>query len=386
VAHLSEIAREFLKLGATAFGGPAMMGVMQSELQEKRQWVSKERFLEGVSLANVLPGPSMTQLSIFLGYARGGWWGGLLAGLCFVIPGFLIILALAFAYAALGASPILRGAVHGLGPVVLGIYLVAVFRLGRTAVRGVLHAAIALAAGAVASFSPLGVASIILLAGGTGVLLFYSRRIGAAVIVALVAILALLHFLTAAIGGSQSPPPAQAAGLGYLAAMLFKIGAFTFGGGLSMIAFIEEQVVLQLHWLTPQEFIDGLALGQLTPGPILVIAAYVGLKVMGIAGAVVGTTAAFLPAFVMMLTILPMFERGRNMPWTRAAMGGIGPAVVGLLAVSLTRLAPHAVPDPFAFAVLITTIVVLALWRVGPFTVLLAGGALGVLRKAYAWR
>ena len=98
MAHLSEIAREFLKLGATAFGGPAMMGVMQSELQEKRQWVSKERFLEGVSLANVLPGPSMTQLSIFLGYARGGWWGGLLAGLCFVIPGFLIILALTIVY------------------------------------------------------------------------------------------------------------------------------------------------------------------------------------------------------------------------------------------------------------------------------------------------
>jgi chromate transporter len=363
-----------------------MMGVMQSELQEKRQWVSKARFLEGVSLANVLPGPTMTQLSIFLGYARGGWWGGLLAGLCFVVPGFLIILTLTLAYAALGASPILRGAVHGLGPVVLGIYLAAVVRLGRTAVRGVTHAAIATAAGAAISLTPLGVASIILLAAGTGLLLFYSRRIGGAVLIALVAVLGLLHLLTASTGSTTSAPPPEAAGLAYLAAMLFKIGAFTFGGGLTMIAFIEEQVVQHLHWLTPQEFLDGLALGQLTPGPILVIAAYVGFKAMGVVGAVVGTSAAFLPSFVMMLTILPVFERGRNMPWTKAAMAGIGPAVVGLLAVSLARLAPHAVPDAFALAMLIATLAAVTLWRVGPFMVMLAGGALGVLRKAYVWR
>jgi len=384
VSGPKEIALAFLKLGATAYGGPAMMGVMQSELQEKRQWVSKARFLEGVSLANVLPGPTMTQLSIFLGYARGGWWGGLLAGLCFVVPGFLIILALTLAYAALGASPILRGA--GLGPVVLGIYLAAVVRLGRTAVRGVTHATIGAAAGAAIAFTPLGVASIILLAGGTGVLLFHSRRIGGAVLLALVAALGLLHLLTASTGAATAAPPPEAAGLGYLAAVLFKIGAFTFGGGLTMIAFIEEQVVQHLHWLTPQEFLDGLALGQLTPGPILVIAAYVGFKAMGIVGAVVGTSAAFLPSFVMMLTILPVFERGRNMPWTKAAMAGIGPAVVGLLAVSLARLAPHAVPDAFALAMLIATLAAVTLWRLGPFNLMLAGAALGVLRKAYVWR
>ena len=122
------IAREFLKLGATAYGGPAIMGIMQAELQEKRGWVTKQRFVEGLSLVNMLPGATAAQLSIFLGYARGGWWGGLLAGLCFVVPGFVVLLALTMGYAAFGATPILRGALYGLGPVVLGIYIVAIYR------------------------------------------------------------------------------------------------------------------------------------------------------------------------------------------------------------------------------------------------------------------
>src|SRR5438132_12675889 len=109
-----DIAANLLKLGATAYGGPAIMGIMQTELQEKRQWVSKERFVEGLSLVNMLPGASAAQLSMFLGYARGGWWGGLLGGLCFVLPGFFILLALTMGYAALGVTPIMRGALYGL--------------------------------------------------------------------------------------------------------------------------------------------------------------------------------------------------------------------------------------------------------------------------------
>jgi chromate transporter len=132
--HWKDIAGSLLKLGATAYGGPAIMGIMQAELQERRQWVPKERFMEGLSLANLVPGATATQLSIFLGYARGGWWGGLLAGLCFVLPGFAIMLTLTMAYAALGITPIMRGALYGLGPVVLGIYVVAVYRLGRDTV------------------------------------------------------------------------------------------------------------------------------------------------------------------------------------------------------------------------------------------------------------
>src|ERR1700692_4341085 len=141
-----DIAFSFLKLGVMSYGGPAIMGIMQAELQEKRQWIPKDRFVEGLSLVQMLPGAGATQLGIFLGYARGGWWGGLLAGLCFVLPALLIMLALTIGYSIFGAAPIMRGALYGLGPVVLGVFVVAVYRLGRSAVGSIAQASIAVAA------------------------------------------------------------------------------------------------------------------------------------------------------------------------------------------------------------------------------------------------
>ena len=379
----SDIASQFLKIGATAYGGPAIMGIMQAELQEKRQWVSKERFVEGLSLVNMLPGATAAQLSIFLGYARGGWWGGLLGGLCFVLPGFFVLLVLTMGYAALGVTPVLRGALYGLGPVVVGIYLVAVYRLGKAAMSTRSQALIAIAAAVAALASPLGVAAILLLAGGVGIWLFHSRKLGVPVLVSLAACLAVVHIVsgsTSVPGVVAAPGDPPAASLMQVGAFLLKVGALTFGGGLTMIAFIQEQVVGQFHWLTPQEFIDGLALGQFTPGPILMVAAYVGYKVAGVAGAVVGGAAAFLPSFVMMLAILPAFDRVRTLLWTRAALRGIAPAVIGVLAVSLVRLAPHALPDVFAIATLLATVVVLMVWRVATLKVIFLGAVLGIVR------
>jgi chromate transporter len=378
-----DIAGQFLKIGATAYGGPAIMGIMQSELQEKRRWVSKERFVEGLSLVNMLPGATAAQLSIFLGYARGGWWGGLLGGLCFVLPGFVVLLALTIGYATLGVSPILRGALYGLGPVVLGIYLVAVYRLARVALSTRSQVAIAIAAAVAALTGPVGVAAILLVAGGVGLWRFHSTRLGVTILVALSVCLAVAQLVTtmapsspAVATGSASEPT-----VAHLGAFLLKVGALTFGGGLTMIAFIQEQVVDQFGWLTPQEFVDGLALGQFTPGPILMVAAYVGYKAAGLAGALVGAAAAFLPSFVMMLAILPAFDRVRTLVWTRAALKGISPAVIGVLAVSLVRLAPHALPDVLAGATLIATVVVLMLWRVATLKVMLVGAVLGVVRS-----
>src|SRR6266478_1405018 len=343
------------------------MGIMQAELQEKRQWVSTERFVEGLSLVNMLPGATAAQLSIFLGYARGGWWGGLLGGLCFVLPGFFVLLALTMGYAALGVTPVLRGALYGLGPVVMGIYLVAVYRLGKAAMSTRSQVLIAVAAAVAALASPIGVAGILLLAGGVGLWLFHSKKLGATVLVSLAACLAVVHIVarSASVLGVVTAPGDPPAGLLPLAAFLLKVGTLTFGGGLTMIAFMQEQVVSQFHWLTPQEFIDGLALGQFRPGPILMVAGYVGYKVAGGAGGgVVGGVAAFLPSFVMMLAILPAFDRVRKLVWTLAALRGIAPAVIGILAVSLVRLAPYALLDLFAIATLGATVVVLMVWRV----------------------
>jgi len=202
--------------------------------------------------------------------------------------------------------------------------------------------------------------------------------------VPLAACLAVVHIVarsTSVPGVVAAPGDPPAASLMQVGAFLLKVGALTFGGGLTMIAFIQEQVVGQFHWLTPQEFIDGLALGQFTPGPILMVAAYVGYKVAGVAGAVVGGAAAFLPSFVMMLAILPAFDRVRKLLWTRAALRGIAPAVIGVLAVSLVRLAPHALPDVFAIATLLATVVVLMVWRVATLKVLFLGAVLGIVRN-----
>ncbi len=384
--RLGEIALGFLKVGATAYGGPAIMGVMQAEFQDRRQWVSRSRFVEGLSLANMLPGATATQLGIFLGYSRGGVWGGVIAGLCFVAPGLLVMLALTLAYAALGVSPLVRGALYGLGPVVLAIFIVAVHRLGTATVRSAQHGLIALAAAAGAVLSPLGLPAILLLAGGAGLLLFHSRRLGAVVLVLLGVGLALLH-LTA--GAPMPPPAASSAAVSAprpwdVIALFFTVGAFTFGGGLSMVALMQEQIVTQLHWLTPQEFIDGLALGQLTPGPVLIVAAYVGYKVLGVAGAALAAAAIFLPSFVLMVAVLPVFERVRTLAWARAAMQGIGPGVIGVLAVSLARLLPHAAPDSFAAVVLVLTVAALAAWRVAPLKLMLAGAVVGAARSRLA--
>jgi chromate transporter len=375
-----EIALGFLKVGATAYGGPAIMGVMQAEFQEKRQWVSKPRFLEGLALVNVLPGATAVQLGIFLGYQRGGWWGGLLAGLCFSAPAFLVMLALALTYAALGVSPILKGALYGLGPVVLAIFIVALIRLGRSAMRARPHRLIAVGAAALAALSPLGTVTILLIAGAVGVLLFHSRRAGAVVLLVLAAAVALMPLVApsplglSTVGG-ESPRFSS------VVALFATIGAFTFGGGLSMIALMEEHVVTRLSWLNPEEFIAGLALGQLTPGPVLMVAAYVGYKVLGVGGAIAAAAAAFLPSFVLMLAILPVFDRVRQFAWTRAVIQGIAPGVIGVMAVALTRLAPQAAPDPFAILVLVLAVVALLLWRVAPLKAMLAGAVIGVVRS-----
>ena len=375
-----EIAAGFLKVGATAYGGPATMGIMQAEFQERRRWMTKPTFLEGLALVNVLPGATATQLAIYLGHARGGWWGGLVAGICFALPGFFIMLALTLAYASLGVSPVVRGALYGLGPVVLGIFVVAVYRLGTNALRTRTHMVIAAGAAVAGLLNPFGPAAILLVCGGIGLFLFHSKRAGSLVLVLLAALIALARVITWSPIASAAAPGA-APSLGSIAVLFSAIGAVTFGGGLSMVALFEEYLVRQLHWLTPQEFIAGLALGQLTPGPILVVATYVGYKLLGVWGAVTAVASAFLPSFVLMLAILPAYDRVRNLAWAKAVMQGIAPGVIGVLAVALTRLAPHAVSDLLALVVLLATVLVLLVWRVAPVKLILAGSLIGVLRQ-----
>jgi chromate transporter len=374
-----EIAVGFLKVGATAYGGPAIMGVMQAEFQERRQWTTKARFLEGLALVNVLPGATATQLGIFLGYARAGWWGGLLAGLCFAVPAFAVMVGLAMAYGALGVAPIVRGALYGLGPVVVAIFVAALVRLARSGIRSRIQAAIAIGAAITAILTTLGPALILLLAAAVGLTLFHHRWVGALTVVGLVVAMIIAPrswWWTLAVSATPMHEPT----LGRVAALFAGIGTLTFGGGLTMIALMQEHVVERLQWLTPREFVDGLALGQLTPGPVLMLAAYVGYKVLGIGGAVVAAAASFLPSFVLMLGLLPMFERVRTLGWARAAMQGVVPAVIGVMAIALARLVPHAAPDPLAGVLFVVASVTLVLWRPAPLKVMLSGSVIGTMR------
>ena len=384
-----EVLGAFLKLGAMSYGGPAIMGIMQAELQEKRAWLSKPRFVEGLALVNMLPGPGATQLGIFLGYVRAGWWGGLCAGIGFVLPAFFIMLALTVFYAWFGALPGIRRVFYGLNPVVIGIFAIAVYRLGRAAIKDAKQAAIAVASALAVGLTTFGLVPTLLLAGAVGVIVYGSRRRGllaALIILSLYGLLrlasgwlALGAFAGFGPGGASTP---HAPSLWEIALFFLKVGAFTFGGGLSMLAFVQEQVVNQLQWLTPQQFLDGLALGQLTPGPVLMLAAFVGYQVASVWGAVVAAGAIFLPSFVLMLSVLPMLERVKQLTWMKAALQGVGPAVIGMIAQAILQMLPNAVPDLLTGCLALGTAGALLVWRLSPLPLMAGGGALGLVLRS----
>jgi chromate transporter len=381
-ARWREVAGAFLKIGAMSYGGPAIMGLMQVELQEKRAWLTKERFLEGLALVNMLPGAGATQLGIYIGHARAGWWGGALAGLCFIVPAFFIMLALTVTYAEYGAVPVARDVFYGLAPVVVGIFAVAVYRLGRNAVADRWQAAFAIGAGLLAAFTPFGIVPTLLLAGALGVTRYGNRRAGLAAVIAVLVLAGLARLA----GGAVDPVALTlggegSAGLADIALFFFGVGAFTFGGGLSMLAFMQEHVVNQMHWLTAREFLDGLALGQLTPGPILMVAAFVGYKLAGVVGALVAAIAIFLPSFLLMLSVLPWIATIKTWGWMKAALKGVGPAVIGLLVVALGEMLPAAATDAFSGMLLIAAVAALLFWRIGPLPPMLAGAAAGFVGR-----
>jgi len=239
----------------------------------------------------------------------------------------------------------------------------------------------------IAAFTPIGIIATLLLAACAGVALYHSRASGlrAALVVAL--IVAAYHWAAPALSSHGLPAAdahareAVAPGLWEIGTFFLKVGAFTFGGGITVLAFVENQVVTQLQWLTPQEFLDGLALGQLTPGPILMLAAYVGYKLAGFAGAVVGGLAIFAPAFVLTLSLAPVLARVRQLAWIRAAMRGTGAAVIGVISVSLVHLAPHAAPDAFTAVIAMLTITAMLVWSAGPLPLMLGGALLGLGRR-----
>src|SRR5215831_2924378 len=381
-----EIVRVFLTLGALSPSGPGLTGILQTEVQEKRGWLSQARFVEGMALVNMLPGPSGAQLSLFLGYIRAGWWGGLLAGGCFLLPSFVVMLTLTLLYTHYGALPGLRGVFQGLNPVVVGIFAVAVYRLGRAAITDVPQGVLALAGALALGVTPVGIVPLLVLAGALGVVLYGSRPWGLVATTVVAALQGLLLWRPpwlplpglsawASSAGATPHPP----GVGQIGLFFVKVGLFTFGGGLVLLAFLQDQVVQHLQWLSPQAFLDGLALGRLTPGPIPMLAAFIGYQVAGLKGAIVAGGAIFVPSFVLMLSLLPLLEHLERVAWLHAARQGMSPVIIGMIAVAMLKVLPTAVSGLVPGVLALATVGAMVRGRVGPVPLMAVGAVLGVL-------
>ena len=366
-----EVARLFLKLGLIAFGGPAAhIALMREEIVRRRRWVTDERFLDLVGMANLIPGPTSTEVSIYLGYVRAGWPGLIAAGVCFIGPAMLLVLALAWLYVRYGATPSAAAALYGITPVIIAIVAHALWALGRTAVKGLVLAVIG---AAVLGLALAGVNVLVLLLGGGVVMMLLraTRRTAAAA-----AVLATLGAPALALGETAAK---AAASLGTLFFTFLKIGAVLYGSGYVLLAFLRSDFVDRLGWLTDRQLLDAVAVGQFTPGPVFTTATFIGYLVAGWPGALLATLAIFLPSFVFVAVSYPLLPRIRGSRWMSAFLDGVNVAAVGLMAAVTWQLARVAIVDAFTAALAVVAGVLLLRTRLNSAWLVLGGAAAGLL-------
>jgi chromate transporter len=378
--RLGELARTFTWLGLTAFGGPAAhIAIMQRELVERRGWVTAERYLDLLGISSLLPGPSSTEVALGIGYERGRWPGLLLAGLGFILPASLIVLVLAILYEAAGGLAIAGWLLYGMAPVVIAVIGHAMIRLAPTAFTD--------AAGWI-----IGIGAFVASLVG----LLYAVESLSPVIVLLVSALAMLvaRRITRP-GGLPAmvvlPVTGTAAGaamlsLGGIFATFLKMGVVVFGSGYVLVAFLGSELVAP-GYLTQQELLDAIAIGQLTPGPVFTSATFIGYLLAGVPGAIVATVAIFLPAFVLVGVTHPFIDRIRANTVLSAAIDGLNAAAVGLIGASVVFLArdafmPAGSPDLVTVAIGAVAFAFLLRGRVGPVPLLLSGAVVGFVAQA----
>jgi len=359
----------FLKIGATSFGGPAAStAIIQHETVEKRKWLTHEHFLDLLAAVNLVPGPNSTEMAIHVGFTHAGWPGLILSGAAFIFPAFLISLALAWVYTRFGSLPQVSALFYGINPAVLAIILTACYRLWKSAVKGWVAA---LAAGVCFAASLLGVDEVIILlaAGAFGVLIS-----GQALKLAL---LPLPLYLPMA-----APLLIEAASdkLVRMGLFFLKVGALLFGSGMVLFAFIQRDVVETFGWLSQQQLIDAIAVGQMTPGPVLSSATFIGYLVAGLPGALVATIGVFLPSFLIVAFLGFLIPRLQKNPLAKAFLKGVNLAVVALIlsvCVSLARSAVIDLPSLLIFAV---ALLALLRFKVDAPWVVVGGALLGLAR------
>jgi chromate transporter len=363
-----EIAAYFLRLGAIGFGGPnAHIAMMREELVDRRRWVDERRFLDIVGATNLIPGPNSSEISMHLGYEREGRVGGLVAGLAFAAPAFVMVLALARIYVSIGPTAARADLLAGVQPAALAAIAVALWKLRAAALGGWLRPTVAVGGFALTLLFP-SFAPLVIVAGGAAALAArHATRAGAASIVPLLVIGPVVV--------------AETAGLGSIAWVFLRTGVLLFGGGLVLVPLLEPEVV-RSGWLTRREFLDGIAVGQSTPGPIVMTAAFVGFLLAGLAGALVATAAIYLPSFVAVLFLTgPLLRRFKEQPDVKAFVGGVSATAIGSVAGSAVLLAPAALGTPFRGVVGLLALLALVR-RAAVAWVMLAAAALGLAAGA----
>lgn len=356
-----ELALLFLRLGATAFGGPAAhIAFMEEEVVRRRGWMSREEFLDLLGATNLIPGPNSTEMAIHIGYRREGWRGLVIAGLCFILPAALLVGAIAWLYVRYAKLPQAEALLYGIKPVIIAIIADALWRLAKTSMKTPLLAALAVIA---ASAAFLGVHELAVLFG-CGVLVMLTRVGGTS-----------MFALPLAATGAAVP-----AAFGLLPLFLFfvKVGTVLFGSGYVLFAFLRGDLVERWHWLTESQLLDAIAVGQITPGPVFTTATFIGYVLAGAPGAVVATIGIFLPAFVFVAISGPLVPRLRKSRTAAAFLDGVNAAAVALMAVVTWQLGRTALVDVATIALAVTSAIVLWRFRVNSAWLVLGGALTGL--------
>ena len=334
---VGEIVRYFLRLGTLGFGGPvALVGLMEKELVQERQWLTRDEMRDAVAVSQSLPGPLAIQVGIFIAYLRGGFWGAWAGGWAFILPNFLIVAALGALYVHFGGLPWMTGVFYGIAPAVIALILHSCYRLAKLGMEDWLQWIVAGACFVVTIWVQAEVAILFIGAGILGVAYYGSlfRRSTAPT-----SLLALIP-----IGAGTTGQP-TASTLGQLLAFFLKAGSLTFGSGLVIVPFLEKGLVQESGWLNPREFLVAVAVGMMSPGPVVITATFVGFLVAGFWGSLVSTVGIFLPSFILILVVAPILVRHRANPNVQGFVKGAYGAAIGTILGACVLLGKIAIGD-----------------------------------------
>lgn len=376
-----EVARLALRLGFTAFGGPAAhISMLHDEVVLRRQWMSEQHFLDLLGATNLIPGPNSTEMVIHVGRYRAGWRGLIAAGVCFILPAALIVLALAWLYVNYGTTPAAEWLLYGIKPVIIAIILQALWNLTRRAVKGLF---LGIAGLAVLALYLLGMDELLLLFGcGLLVMLVTNLiRLRRAKGSPLLALAPLMSPPALALLGLTEATPFS---LGQLFFLFLKIGAVLYGSGYVLLAFLRNDLVVSLGWLTDGQLLDAIAIGQFTPGPVFTTATFIGFVLGSWPGAILATVGIFLPSFLFVAAVSPLVPRLRGSPWMAALLDGVNVAAVGLMAAVTLRLGREAIVDPFTALLALLSVVLLFRFRLNSVWLVLLGAIAGLLSHLLA--